>query len=365
MMKKMTVFFLLIAIIFTFSTTALAESKATILQNEEDRHIAVKGQGSDGTFPVNPEIAGVSPTTGMPWKGEYKPMLVIIDNTDGGIGDRAPWGASYADILYETPLHKNGHTLLNFLFSDTVPERVGPIRSARVTHAELREEWDAGFLFYGGQDSEGTNIYDVFRDTGANQKGILFSGIVSTGKPWKKYYSRVEDIVSPYNVSADVKAMQVLIPSGFKAPSRPYLFTDELPAQGNPASSITITLNLPEYSSSFLYDPDTNRYLRFVGGEPYADAETKEQLSFSNLIIQRTSVTYYLGFKERPVTKNIGSGNADIFMGGRYIPGYWVRTGMNQRTVFFDQNGNEIALQRGKTFISLLDDGTQVTYASK
>lgn len=365
MMKKTTVFLLLIAMVFSFSTAVLAEPAVTILQNEADRHIQVKGQESGGNFPINPEISGISPTTGMPWKGEYKPMLVIIDNFDGGTGTHAPWGASNADIIYETPLHKNGHTLLTFLFSDTVPERVGPIRSARITHAELREEWDAGFVFYGGQESEGTNINDVFRNTGAGRKGILFSGIVSSGKPWKKYYSRIDKIISPHNVNANVKAMQTLIPPSFKAPSRPFLFTDELPKEGNPAADISITLDLPEYSSRFLYDSGTNRYTRYVGGQPYADADTKEQLSFSNLIIQRTSVTYYQGFKERPVTVNIGSGNADIFTGGRYIKGYWVRTGMKERTVFFDQNGNEIHLQRGKTFISILDDGTQVAYTAK
>jgi hypothetical protein len=301
----------------------------------------------------------------MNWKGVYLPMLVIIDNTDGGIGSRAPWGASLADVIYETPLHKVGNTLLTFLFSDTIPERVGPIRSARVTHAELREEWDAGFAFYGGQDSAGTNINDVFSDTGADKKGILFSGIVGMNKPWKKYYSRVESIPSPHNVSANVLAMQSLIPTDFKAPSRPFLFTDALPKEGILAASISITQVKPEYSSSFVYDPGANCYSRYVNDQPYVDYETKEQLTFSNLIIARTSVTYYQGFKDRPMTVNIGSGNAEIFMGGRYIPGYWVRTGMNQRTVFFDQNGNEIQLQRGKIFISLLDYGTQVTYTAE
>jgi hypothetical protein len=365
MMKKTTVFLLLIVLVLTFFTAASATPITTTIQNQEDRHISVKGQGSDGHFPANPEMEGISPTTGMNWKGVYLPMLVIIDNADGGIGIRAPWGASFADIIYETPLHKNGNTLLTFLFSDTVPENVGPIRSARVTHAELREEWDAGFVFYGGQESAGTNVNDVFKDTGADKKGILFSGIVGTNKPWKKYYSRVENIVSPHNVNANVLAMQSLIPTDFKAPSRPFLFTDELPGEGTLAMSISITQVKPEYSSNFVYDPGTNRYSRYVNEQPYVDKETQEPLSFSNLIIQRTSVTYYQGFKERPMTVNIGSGNAELFIGGRYIPGYWVRTGMNERTVFFDQNGNEIRLQRGKTFISLLDYDTQVTYAAK
>ena len=364
-MKKFLCLILAMVCFAMVFQTALASGETTILQDEQDRKINVKGLGSDGNFAANPEIAGQSPTTGMEWDDKYMPMLVQIDNADGGIGNRAPWGAAFADIIYETPLHEGGETRLSFLFSDTVPESVGPVRSARITHVELREEWDAGFLFYGGQEFEGTNINDVFRETGASKKGVLFSGIVGEGKAWKKYYKRVPKLVNPHNVDANVKAMQDLIPADFKAPSRPYLFTDELPEIGNFATEISIKLLKPEYSSSFTYDPNANVYYRSVGGNPYVDKTTGDQLSFSNLIIQRTAVTFYHGINNRPMTVNIGSGNADIFIGGRYIPGYWMRTGMNQRTVFFDQDGNELKLQRGKTFINIVDYATPVSYSAE
>ena len=45
-------------------------------------------------------------------------------------------------------------------------------------------------------------------------------------------------------------------------------------------------------------------------------------------------------------------GIADIFIGGRYIPGYWVRESIDSPTVFLDDQGNEIQLTRGKTFIA-------------
>ncbi len=356
---------LMVACLFVLAYPALAGAEGTVIKNEKDRKIAVNGRGGDGNFPVNPEIPDQSPTTGLSWTGTYQPMLVQIDNDNGGIGARAPWGASDADIIYETPLHKGGYTRLSFLFSDVIPESVGPVRSARITHVELREEWDAGFLFYGGQPSDGTSIYSAFSKTRASKKGVLFDGTASMSKPWKRYYTRLSTLPSPHDVDANVKAMQALIPADFKAPSRPYLFTDELPQTGELAYTIAITQANKTYSSSFIYEPDINVYFRYVGGESYMDRVTEEQLSFSNVIIQRTKVTYFDGEGDRPVTKSIGSGNADIFIGGRYIPGYWVRTGMDQRTVFFDQDGNELRLQRGKTFISILDDGIAVTYSAE
>jgi hypothetical protein len=347
------------------ASSALGSGLTTLLQDQEDRKISIKGLNKDGSFPVNPEVPGQSPTTGLPWSDLYMPMLVQIDNDAGGLGKRAPWGAADADIVYETPLHKNGNTRISFLFSDTVPESAGPVRSTRITHVELREEWDAGFLYYGGQPYEGTNVDDKFRETGANKKGVLFSGTAGTNKAWKQYYTRVKGLPGPHNVDANVKAIQGLMPEGFTPPSRPYLFTDALPELGDFATNVSITLKNKEYSSNFVYDSNANVYMRFVNGQPYVDASTGEQLSFSNLIIQRTEVTFYHGRSDSPLTVDIGSGNADIFIGGRYIPGYWIRTGMNQRTVFFDQDGNELQLQRGKTFISMEDYSIPVSYTAE
>ncbi len=364
-MKKFLCVFLAFLCIAVSVPRTQADTVRTIIQDEENRGIQVKGLGSNGNFSTNPEIAGQSPTTGLPWDGTYyMPMLVQIDNAAGGLGYRAPWGASYADIMYETPLHRTGETRLSFLFSDYVPDSVGPVRSARVTHVELREEWDCGFVFYGGQPYEGTSIDDAFRATGATKKGVLFSGIVSSTKPWKKYYTKVKGLASPHDMDANVMAMRDLIPADFKAPSRPYLFTDALPELGDFAGNISITMPKKDYSSSFTYEPTSNVYLRYVNGEQYIDKTTQEQLSFSNVIIQRTEVSYYKNAADRPVTVNIGSGNADIFIGGRYIPGYWMRTGMNQRTVFFDQEGKELQLQRGKTFICITDYSTPVSYTA-
>ena len=81
----------------------------TVLQNEADRALA------PAEVPEQHEpIAGESPVTGLPWQGEYRPMLVQISNTYGkvkiqgktiktsGVGELSPWGVQYADIIYES-----------------------------------------------------------------------------------------------------------------------------------------------------------------------------------------------------------------------------------------------------------------------
>ena len=173
------------------AAAALAEDGLTRIDPKEKRGITINEAG------LNETIEGVSPTTGLyldeleapdgfaglAVTGKYLPMLVQIDNSDGGVNNIAPWGASYADIVYETPLHGRGMTRISYLFSDLIPDSVGPVRSARLGHAWLREEWDCGFLYYGQQEYTKTNVREEFSKLGATSKGVLFSGIVSASKP--------------------------------------------------------------------------------------------------------------------------------------------------------------------------------------
>ena len=63
--------------------------------------------------------------------------------------------------------------------------------------------------------------------------------------------------------------------------------------------------------------------------------------------------------------QSVGKGNADIFIGGRYIPGYWVRESTDSPTVFLDDQGNEIVLTRGKTFIANLPPTARLVYTTE
>ncbi|MBQ8313554.1 MAG: DUF3048 domain-containing protein, partial [Clostridia bacterium] len=268
-MKKIVSLLLIAALLLSLLPAAVAE---TVLDPNEKRKIKLQKVG------LNEAEEGISPTTGLPLEdleviegfaglavtGRYMPMLVQIDNTDGGVDLRAPWGASYADIIYETPLYKAGNTRMSFLFSDLIPDSVGPVRSARMGHAWLREEWDAGFLYYGQQEYDKANVKKELRDLGVEDKGLAFSGTVGAGKAWKKYYTRRKSLASPHNVDANAAAIYDLIDPDFVPRNHTFLFTDELP-EGDLADEIRIDTGHKDYSSALIYDLDSNLYFRYMG----------------------------------------------------------------------------------------------------
>ena len=355
--------------------------EGTVLQNQEDRNI------KPATAPArNPILPGESPTTGLPWTGVYLPMLVQISNPEGsakvngatvksaGIGNRAPWGGQYADVVYEGILYRTGETRISFLFSDSLeegnPTSVGPVRSARIGHVLLREEWQSGFIYAGGPRREENDISAMFNELGASDKGILFD--LLTNK-WNDYRLRVKGLKNPDNLDVNVVGLRSMIPTNYAASARAFLFSDASPyTEGyNLAYNINLDWGHEKWTSHFVYDEGENLYFRYSGGAPYisyasATDRTEEnatQLSFSNVIIQRVNYEYTNNSKIMPVMQSVGQGNADIFIGGRYIPGYWVRNDVESPTVYYDDQGNELQFTPGKTFIAHLPPESLCTFS--
>lgn len=368
-MKKLLSALLAFTLLFS-ATSALAASKketkvkpntytipqeGTVLQNEADRNISMNSD-----FSRNPVIAGESPTTGEPWTGTYLPMLMQVDNTDGGVGARAPWGGQYADIIYEGVLYRDGATRISFLFSNEIPESAGPVRSARIGHVLLREEWYSGFIFAGGPRRTDNDITEVFAQTGADEKGVLFDLLSGS---FVEYKNRVDSVKAPSNLNCNPAGLRSTIPAEYESIPHPFLFTDESPYSGPFAYTINLDWGKKDYISHFYYDEANNNYYRYVGPsgkeqayKSFATAEDRSEenmtlLTFSNLIIQRVNYTYTNNSKIMPVMQNVGQGNADIFIGGRYIAGYWCRKSIEEPTIYFDSEGNELQFTRGKSFI--------------
>lgn len=308
-----------------------------------------------GIIPVttpakHPIIPGESMTTGLPQAGAYLPILINIDNT---LGAWPPWGLAQADILYEMPIHGYNLTRLVALFAYEHPQQAGPVRSGRVMHAQLQQEWGAAWVYFGTQSVKGSSVREYLRQQQSAGLPVLPSidGTVSSGG---KFFSNMQGYQNPHNHSIQMDALvQALEDQQFEG--RPFLFADQALVDGLEAKQVH--LDYPSdtsYSkSSFHYDADQGHYLRFRDGKPYDVKEVPgKALAFTNVIIQWTELTFN-GQASAPMLTLLGQGNAEIFQNGRYIPGYWVRENALARTVFYDQNGEEIKLQRGKTFINI------------
>lgn len=347
-MKKFTA--LLLALMLLIS--AVPAFAATTIDPTADRGITLQGQNEEGTWDNNPVIEGENPVTGLPYSGAYTPILVNIDNVAAALPQ---WGIAEADLVYELPIDTIGMTRLMALYTSVYPLRVGPVRSARILHADLREEWDAAWVFCGGQEVASSNVFARIRALGVYDKELNLAFNLQ-GQNGGAYSTNRKDRNSPHHHQAKLADLQAFLEeSGYDFPDRPYLFTDEA-VEGDDATKVVMNFDNGNANSYYVYDANTNDYARYLTNKdkPFVDENDPETvLAYNNVIVQWTELGTYEGHHDRPKLTEVGEGNADFFMNGKHVQGYWVRDDISSRTIYFDSEGNEIQLQRGKTWIIL------------
>ena len=329
--------------------------------------------------PENPAEPGINPLTGEQWAGLYHPIMVQIDASHEALPH---WGVSSADLMYEMPLHQAGDTRSVALFMSRIPNIAGPVRSARVPMASLREIWGAAWVFYGTQDywfgEESTvDVYDFvsqFNPDCMVAGRWVFPFLNGTDMQYYDLFGRQSDgeHVAPHNATINVRGVEEYYT--YEPIMHPFKFTDEPQTRGTDVSGITINYRekKPVTKTSYSYDARTGLYMRYREDEQYYDGLNGLVCEYANVIIVHSEVTWFNGNASRPVIRLVGQGIADIFQNGKWIRGMWVR-GRAQgtanvsdagtqasRMVFLDDLGNEVAMQRGKTFIQIVDEKKQI-----
>ncbi|HYL39973.1 MAG TPA: DUF3048 C-terminal domain-containing protein, partial [Candidatus Binatus sp.] len=145
-------------------------------------------------------------------------------------------------------------------------------------------------------------------------------------------------------------------------PGRP--FKDDAPTAQWPASG-SITVPYHTGATSFTYDSTTNGYLRSVGGSPQYDLATGARVTARDVVVLFMTLSIDPQSEPghaRPLLGLFGSGKALVFRDGSVVVGTWRKSGNGDLTRFFDAQGNEIALDRGRIFIQVVPIGTNVTY---
>ena len=411
-MKKLLGLLLAVVLVLT-SVSAMAEMKT--INPEEERNITIQPAGE------NSVDDNVSPTTGRNLDevadaaaergflgyavtGWYQPLMVQIDNSNAGLNRNAPLNGSWADIVYETPLYSSGMTRISMIFSDVAPDYVGFVRSTRLTHVRIRQEWDAILCTSGYSPADVPDelkLLGVRNPEGAtaDDPGRVFVGDYRTNKPWKNAVARIDGYVSPTNEMYNLHETLKVVPQDYYIPvtSHAFKFSDELPEGGDDANFVYVTYgykaNGYDYGSELQYDANTKTYVRYLKKDGQLASYREnipeglkefmksfegqgkvltykieqlapgEEITFSNVIVQFIRMNWRNS--ERPDPDMLGTGNAEIFMGGKHYSGKWSRDNYNSRTVFYGPDGQEISLQRGKTMIFVVDfnsNGRSVSY---
>ncbi len=290
----------------------------------------------------------MSYTTGQNFDGDYKPVMVVIENA---LAARPQTGLQTADVVYEVPV-EGSITRFVCVFSDNVPEGVMPVRSGRAPFLYIQNEWDAAFMHYGGSGSGQSHPAKfTFYGDGLHDKiKIDIDGL--KGK-WSDYFKRVSSASTPHNVMGNPKLAQQLY--DYEPQPLNWLFDSGVVYPGETVSSINLSFCSNEDDFvSYTYNTETGVYLRFMGGKKFVSAETKEQVHVKNVVVQYS--TYSVDDSKYKTWKLTGGGKARFYIGGKMVEGTWERKTPEDKTMYYDNNGKQIVLLPGNTWIHICPD---------
>ncbi len=292
-------------------------------------------------------------------KRDRLPVAVMVDDN---VQARPQYGFNSASIVYQAPAD-GGESRYMMVFQEQEAKRVEPVRSGRPYFVNWASEYRSAFAHYGG-DAKTLAYLPLIDDEYIYDIDAMYGSAPA--------FHRDTSRVAPHNAVTSSSAVrrragreydQTTMVDGLGV--RP--FSDDLPAAKRPTTgSIRIPYN--RGATSYTYDAAGNEYLRSVSGKRQIDAATGKQVTARNVIVQWVKVSVdpeSEAHHNRPLLGHIGSGKALVFRDGHVIKATWQKLGRHTLTRFYDADGKEISLVRGRIFIQVVPTGAKVTYKAQ
>lgn len=297
-----------------------------------------------------------------------RPIAVMIPNENACLPH---YNISNADILYECSVESD-MTRLMAVFKDWKDlDKIGNIRSCRDYYVYWAKEWDAVYCHIGGP----FYILDIINnETTDNITGAVLATDSSQTKGLvSDYFFRSDDRKAPHNAYTSGEKVAAAIDKlgysetyteNYAGEHFKFAATENTLEQYSDAvdaNKIDLKSAYPVTKTYFEYNPEDGLYYRFQGmqkgDQKHMDGATNTQLAFKNVLVQFThyetrDAKGYLSFQCHDDTKD-----GYYFTNGKGIHVTWKKTSDYAPTKFYDDNGNEIEINTGKTNICIVKDG--------
>ena len=279
-------------------------------------------------------------------EGENGPVLVVkIDDTRYA---RPQVGLEFADVVYIEQV-EGGLTRLAAVFSSTIPSRIGPVRSARISDIELFAQYGRVAFAYSGAQKKLLPVIAAanWSDVGAMRRGPAFYETdLNRNQPFAM-------ILNAQKLMANEVGKGTVIDS---AKNIGWTFSKTLENEGFEISDVTVKWPAQNYSA--VWDPTDMRWLLSVNSVPDL-SDTGENLGPTTLVIQLVSITpSQYGDKfggNTPFSQTVGEGKGYVLRNSTVIAATWNRADSLSPTTWIDETGAEIKFAPGQVWVALTD----------
>lgn len=275
---------------------------------------------------------------------------VMIENHTAS---RPVSGINQAGLVYEVVVEEPITRFLAVFYADNNLNKIGPVRSARPFFVDWAKEFDQPYVHVGGSNAALDLLaksYDFDLNEFSNSKYFWRSN--SRPMPHNVYTSN-ELIVSAvqdkkWQVKNDFDSWK------FIPPSAGFMPENQTAVEPIEVSDIEVDFGTAEYSVRWKFDAKEKKYVRYQAGSVYKDSDGNA-VAVKNVVLMFTEQKIIDDYGRKKI-KTTGSGQAVVYRANEKIEAEWRRPSLDERTRFFDLNGQEIAFYPGKTWIEVLAD---------
>lgn len=283
-----------------------------------------------------------------------RPVAVMVNNIQKAMPQ---YGVSQADLIFEIPVEGDATRFMALYADYTKVPLICPIRSCRYYFPALSQGFDAFYVNWGSDDTitEYLEALNLDQIEGITNTGGLFGR--DQEKKNQGYALEHTGFFNGPELPNYIKSrgLRTDLMEDKKGPAfQFYGMTEQVkPSEQN---CTQIHLDFGAQSSSFTYDDEKHVYLKQINGEPQMDAKTGEQLAFTNVLVLETKIS---------VRDQVGHKSVDwdgaVDAKGYYISNggiqeiHWSKDINNELAYlrFYDLEGKEIKINRGKSYIAL------------
>ncbi len=282
---------------------------------------------------------------------------VMIENHPDS---RPQFGLSDASVVYEAQA-EGGITRFLAIFGPKLPEKVGPVRSARTYYLDECLEYDCFYAHVGGNRDALDLIPTLkIKDLDQFRYGVKQYDNAYYRVPKKGIATEHTMFANPAKLYKIAEANKWQMTDNFPVIS----FKDDLRKADRPtAQQVDIEISSKQFNTSWSYDPATNSYARAMGGVAHNDAGSGRQIVSKVVLVQEvpSKPTVTRINEQGLILSTVGTGKAQIFQDGKMIEGTWKKASQKERTIFYDDRGREIRYNAGQRWITMVDPGSKVT----
>ena len=313
-----------------------------------------------------------------------------IQTPNGTDGARPQVGLTQAGVIFEA-IAEAGITRFAAIYQNPSSAVIGPIRSLRMYYLMWDTPFDCTIVHAGGADDALAAVRDGgYKDLTENYTYMYRSG--NGSRRWNNLFT-TGAYLAQMNADrgyggSNVNGFARMTPEEAKKDLIDKTVTEKLvitkPTKAN-TSELTpkntyAGFNFGGWASfnvRYNYNRDTNSYVRsYESGEqaevyecPNENMGEPNPDAVCSLTVMSPKVVIAIMVGERKAADNyhedidsIGSGEAYIFQNGYMVKGTWTKNSAGEQIRFADENGNEVKLVPGQTFVSAVPNYGNVEY---